>query len=303
MATARRRCGVGGRVFAVGCRQSRQRLRQHLPWRPPPVQFSPAGEDAKVTIQGETYALLQMHFHAPSEHTFNGQHALMEAHLVHKHVKTGVLLAGGLAGRWCPAAGGAQVCPGVQACRAGHRAHPIAAPRLAPARLPGELAVLGVLLEAGAEKPNDPLEAVLASAPAEAGVSAPLGKPVSLQVRGQAGCVCGRQARAGCSLVQRCPLGGVQGAQQSPAQPCPQALLPKARPDGRRAYATYPGSLTTPPCTEGLVWVVFLDKVPVQATQVREGVFSGEVEEQRKGTAHPPPACTCCFPGLGAPCS
>ena len=31
------------------------------------------------------YKLVQMHFHAPSEHTFNGVHYDMELHLVHRN--------------------------------------------------------------------------------------------------------------------------------------------------------------------------------------------------------------------------
>lgn len=46
-------------------------------------------DEAKITMKGETYSLVQLHFHAPSEHTFNGKHALMEAHLVHKNDKSG----------------------------------------------------------------------------------------------------------------------------------------------------------------------------------------------------------------------
>lgn len=49
-------------------------------------------DEAKITMKGETYSLVQLHFHAPSEHTFNGKHALMEAHLVHKNDKSGGLV-------------------------------------------------------------------------------------------------------------------------------------------------------------------------------------------------------------------
>lgn len=40
-------------------------------------------------ISGRVYELLQFHFHTPSEHTFDGKHYPMEAHLVHKDVLTG----------------------------------------------------------------------------------------------------------------------------------------------------------------------------------------------------------------------
>ena len=38
----------------------------------------------KLTIGDKTYALVQFHFHAPSEHTVNGEHYPMEMHFVHQ---------------------------------------------------------------------------------------------------------------------------------------------------------------------------------------------------------------------------
>lgn len=37
-----------------------------------------------ITVGGKTFALLQFHFHTPSENTIAGKHAPMEMHLVHK---------------------------------------------------------------------------------------------------------------------------------------------------------------------------------------------------------------------------
>jgi carbonic anhydrase len=37
-----------------------------------------------LRVDGDEYPLVQMHFHAPSEHTIAGEHAPVEAHLVHK---------------------------------------------------------------------------------------------------------------------------------------------------------------------------------------------------------------------------
>jgi carbonic anhydrase len=38
----------------------------------------------KLTVDGNVYALLQFHFHAPSEHTVDGRHLPMEMHFVHQ---------------------------------------------------------------------------------------------------------------------------------------------------------------------------------------------------------------------------
>ena len=49
------------------------------------------------------------------------------------------------------------------------------------------------------------------------------------------------------------------------------SLLPRPSSiDGRRAYARYRGSLTTPPCSEGVQWYVFLEPLKVAADQILE---------------------------------
>lgn len=54
----------------------------------------------------------------------------------------------------------------------------------------------------------------------------------------------------------------------SPAEPInPMLLLPESR-----NYWTYMGSLTTPPCTEGVLWMVMKQPLPVSSEQV--GIFS-----------------------------
>lgn len=44
----------------------------------------------------------------------------------------------------------------------------------------------------------------------------------------------------------------------------PAALLPRDR-----TYFRYMGSLTTPPCTEGVLWTVFRDPIPLAPEQIR----------------------------------
>ncbi len=43
-------------------------------------------ESSYITVSGMEFKLLQYHFHAPSEHTSNGNHYDMEMHLVHQSV-------------------------------------------------------------------------------------------------------------------------------------------------------------------------------------------------------------------------
>jgi carbonic anhydrase len=44
------------------------------------VKYTPGG---KLSVGQATYELKQFHFHSPSEHTLNGEHAPLEVHLVH----------------------------------------------------------------------------------------------------------------------------------------------------------------------------------------------------------------------------
>jgi carbonic anhydrase len=46
-----------------------------------------------------------------------------------------------------------------------------------------------------------------------------------------------------------------------------RALLP-----ADKTFFTYPGSLTTPPCTEGLTWYVF--KTPIELSPAQIGAFT-----------------------------
>lgn len=43
----------------------------------------------------------------------------------------------------------------------------------------------------------------------------------------------------------------------------PVDLLPATFLEGRRSYLNYRGSLTTPPCTEGVNWYVYTDPITV----------------------------------------
>jgi len=116
-------------------------------------------EGSSIEIDGQSYALVQFHFHTPSEHTIAGDHYPLEVHLVHKDAS-------------------------------------------------GKLAVVGVLYDAGPE--SKALDSVWAKWPRKLGVEEKLRKPFD-----------------------------------------PSELLPDTR-----TVFRYTGSLTTPPCTEGVVWNV-----------------------------------------------
>jgi carbonic anhydrase len=47
-----------------------------------------------MTVGDETYALVQFHFHAPSEHTVDGEHFPMEMHFVHQAENGALAVAG-----------------------------------------------------------------------------------------------------------------------------------------------------------------------------------------------------------------
>jgi len=133
------------------------------------VNYEPG---SSATIDGETYELLQFHFHAPSEHTVKGTFYDMEMHLVHKNSKD-------------------------------------------------ELAVIGVMLKKG--KPNNIIQVLWDNIPAEVN---------------QENTVSGISVNAA-------------------------GLLPSDR-----GYYHYFGSLTTPPCTEGVNWSVLKTPIEVSEEQI-----------------------------------
>ncbi len=124
-----------------------------------------------VTINGEKYALLQFHFHTPSEHEINDKATAMELHLVHRNEA-------------------------------------------------GKLAVVGVMLNKG--KANALIEQVWQNIPAS----------------GKTNTVSDRMINAA-------------------------DLLPKSM-----AYYSYDGSLTTPPCSEGVKWNVFVEPMTISEEQI-----------------------------------
>jgi carbonic anhydrase len=72
----------------------------------------------------------------------------------------------------------------------------------------------------------------------------------------------GKENAAIASMWSKLPM--TAGAKSTPAQPfSAAALLPKAR-----NYYRFNGSLTTPPCTEGVRWVVMKQAISASAEQV-----------------------------------
>jgi len=51
---------------------------------------------SSIDIGGTQYQLIQLHFHAPSEHEVNGEHFPMELHVVHKTPEGKIAVIGGL---------------------------------------------------------------------------------------------------------------------------------------------------------------------------------------------------------------
>jgi carbonic anhydrase len=128
-------------------------------------------EGSTVTIDGEKYALVQFHFHTPSEHEINDKATAMELHLVHRNEA-------------------------------------------------GKLAVVGVMLTKG--KANPLIEEVWKNIPAT-------GKT---------------------NTVSDITINAAK-------------LLPSSK-----AYYSYAGSLTTPPCSEGVKWNVFVEPMTISEEQI-----------------------------------
>ncbi len=126
-----------------------------------------------IVYNGISYELLQFHFHAPSEHSIDGEAAPMEIHFVHRDPNSGAL------------------------------------------------AVVGVMLTEG-EGDNEAYVPVFDAMPADVGEAQAMSAPLALE-----------------------------------------ALLPQTR-----AYYTYQGSLTTPPCSEIVRWLLLDTPVELSAAQI-----------------------------------
>jgi len=131
-------------------------------------------EGSSITVGGKRYALLQFHFHAPSEHTIGGKSYPMVVHLVHKADD-------------------------------------------------GQLAVIGVMIRAGYE--NHLINKIWQHIPAAVGESVKVAD-VSVNAIG---------------LLPRDPT-----------------------------YFDYSGSLTTPPCTEGVHWMFMAAPIDLAAGQIEK---------------------------------
>ena len=136
------------------------------------VNFAPG---SKIALDGHTFALKQVHFHAPSENHINGQSYPMEAHLVH-------------------------------------------------ADEAGNLAVVAVMFTEGSANPS--------------------------------------LARAWSYMP------GIEGGKQNlPSGVSAEGILP-----ADRDYYRFNGSLTTPPCSEGVWWLVMKAPVTVSPDQLEKFV-------------------------------
>jgi carbonic anhydrase len=148
------------------------------------IQINTKGTE-RMSVGDKTYALVQFHFHAPSEHTVEGEHFPMEMHFVHQAED-------------------------------------------------GELAVVGVLIEEGAENPSlAPLWAQLVHAP------------------------------------------GTQATVQVPSEFAEDVFSGEAT-----GVYHYRGSLTTPPCSEGVKW--YIRRTPTQLSKEQIAEFTAVYDHNNR---------------------
>ncbi|WGV26601.1 carbonic anhydrase [Halotia branconii] len=132
------------------------------------VNYAPG---SSVTINGKQYALLQFHFHTPSEHTIEGNASAMELHLVHRNTA-------------------------------------------------GELSVVGVMMNKGTANPV--IDKIWQHIPSTQKTNTVSGQTINAA-----------------------------------------DLLPKSK-----AYFSYSGSLTTPPCSESVKWNVLTEPITVSSEEI-----------------------------------
>ena len=179
-------CGIGQRQSPIDIRRT---VKADLPpiqfaYKPIPLSIVDNGHSIKddtpdaggITVDGESYELVQFHFHKPSEEKINGKAYDMVVHLVHQ------------------AKG-------------------------------GKLAVIGVLMEAGKEQ---------------------------------------KLIR---TLWTHLPLEQEKPVVRDDVKIDPTQLIPP-----KPGYYTFLGSLTTPPCSEGVLWLVM--KTPIQVSKEQLASFA-----------------------------
>ena len=142
------------------------------------------GAGSTMEVDGAVYNLRQFHFHAPSEHTINGEHSALEMHLVHQ-------------------------------------------------RSDGALGVVGVMINGG--QANEQFAAMWDELPTEA-----------------------HEERH----VENTTINA-------------EDLLP-----AERQYYRYDGSLTTPPCSEGVAW--FFLRSPIEMSVSQISAFTAVVENNNR---------------------
>jgi carbonic anhydrase len=147
------------------------------------IQINYPGGDT-LSIGDASYALVQYHFHGPSEHTVNGKHFPMEMHFVHKATD-------------------------------------------------GKLAVIGVLIAEGAH--NAAFDPIWANLPARKG--------------------------------------------DETHYPAVNVDVDRLLPSTRTSYR-YDGSLTTPPCAEGVKWIVMTTPIELSAAQI--GAFTSKIQNNNR---------------------
>ena len=136
------------------------------------VDYDSGKKGNTIAVNGSTYTLRQFHFHAPSEHTLNGEYFDMEMHLVHTNDRD-------------------------------------------------EVAVIGILMKNGTE--NKAFTKLWNNLPTEVGQEKTL-NDMAIDVND---------------------------------------LLPE-----KRLYYSYQGSFTTPPCTEGVNWLVLTTPIELSTDQL-----------------------------------
>jgi len=85
------------------------------------------------------------------------------------------------------------------------------------------------------------------------------------------------------------------------SHPLPEPFTPSDFLPGNRAYYPYEGSLTTPPCTEGVHWIVLKDPIYVSTedlAQYHQRIHFNARPVQRSSSRTSWTVCCCCDPTL-----
>ncbi|PHJ22557.1 carbonate eukaryotic-type domain-containing protein [Cystoisospora suis] len=236
------------------------------------ASLSPFGS---FLVDQKQYDVVQFHFHQPAEHTFAGERRALELHIVSKHADNDLVVIG--VTFESPKEGGEEVeSPFLKTIlQAVHALKPHMVPPEALAKKGGRGSKLGMA-------PPNSLDALISIVASNVEAHVDMMHEVHEAAISRRKAAKAKEAkrsgdkesgeRGDDSGQQKQPRDEERPSLIPPAHPeherLPALNLRDALPDGAKVFYRYNGSLTTPPCSEAVLWYVLKDPMPASKSEL-----------------------------------